>query len=447
MLNLVHTRSVKPKCDGSTRRELLQAGALTLGGLTLPGLLKVRAAAAQAGKPIRDTSVVLLFLDGGASQHETFDPKMDAPKEYRSINGVVKTRLPGVEFGSQLPKLAEWADRMAILRSLTHADGDHGGATHWMKTGHPWPPEHLGKAAIIPQQSPSWGSVLARYRGPIHPDTGVPNYVRVLSNHGGYPGDDPVWLGQAYGPLRTGRGRGNQLLENMALKIPPEQLEDRRGLLQAFDRMERTLDRTGVMSGMDGYQQQAVSVMLGRARQAFDLSLEPTRLKDRYGPGLGQELLLARRLVEAGVGFVTLNYGYWDHHGGIIPGLKELCPPLDHAASAFIEDLYLRGLDRNVLLLITGEFGRTPRINGGPGRDHWAPVNSAVLVGGGLRMGQVIGASDDRGAYPKARPLTPQDLMATLFHVLGIDLDLQYVHPSGRPRNMVEDGKAIEELL
>src|SRR6266542_4256228 len=194
MLNLVSSRSPRRKCDGSSRREFLQAGALTLAGLTLPDLLRARAAAAETGRPAKDTAVVLLFLDGGASHIETFDPKMDAPKEYRSIFGSVPTKIPGVEFGGLLPKMAAAADRLAIVRSFTHADGDHGGATHWVKTGHPWPPEALGKAALIPQQNPSIGSVVARARGPIHPATGVPTYVRVLSNHGGYPGDDPVWL-------------------------------------------------------------------------------------------------------------------------------------------------------------------------------------------------------------------------------------------------------------
>ncbi len=447
MLDLIRSIPTRAKCDGSSRRDFLKVGSLGLFGLTLADVLRARAAAAEASKPVKNTSVVLLFLDGGASQHETFDPKMEVAEEYRSINGVVQTRLPGVHFGAQLPKLAALADRMAILRTLAHADGDHGGATHWMKTGHPWPPEFLGKAPIIPQQAPSIGSVVARYRGPINGQTGVPTYVRVQSQHSGYPGDDAVWLGQAYSPLRVGQSKGDTLLSNMSLKIAPEQLTDRRALLKSFDHLDRTLDQSGTRKGMDGFQQQAVNVLLGRAKEAFDLAREPSKIRDRYGPGLGQELLLARRLCEAGAGFVTLNNGYWDHHGGIIPGLKELCPPLDHAAAAFIEDICERGMEKDTLFIITGEFGRTPRINGGPGRDHWAPVNCAVLVGGGLKAGVVVGETDEKAAYLKSRPLTPQDFMATIFHVLGVPIDLQYVDPSGRPRNMIEDGTAIEELL
>jgi uncharacterized protein (DUF1501 family) len=446
MLNLIRRHPLPRRCDGHSRREFLQAGTLGLFGLTLPDLLRARAAAAASGKPVKDTSVIQLFLDGGASQLETFDPKPDAPKEYRSLFGAIPTRLPGVLFDSHFPKLAARADRLAVLRTLTHADGDHGGATHWMKTGHPWPPEALGKAAVIPQQSPSLGSVVARVRGALHPETGVPRYVRVLSNHQGYPGDDAVWLGQAYSPFRIGRS-GNTLLDDMSLKVAPGQLQDRRALLKAFDTLDRAIDQGGVAQGLDGFQQQAVNVLVGRAKEAFDLGKEPSKLRDSYGPGLGQELLLARRLCEAGASFVTLNNGYWDHHGGIVPGCKQLCPPLDHAVSAFLEDVRARGLEQKILLIVTGEFGRTPRVNGGPGRDHWAPLNCALLAGGGLQMGQVVGESDAKAAYPKSRPLTPQDLMATVFHVLGLDLKLQFVHPSGRPRNMIEDGKAIEELV
>ena len=240
---------------------------------------------------------------------------------------------------------------------------------------------------------------------------------------------------------------GNTLLDDMSLQIKPEQLDDRRALLKMFDTLDRRLDSSGVAQGMDGFQQQAINVLLGRAKQAFDLAREPSKLRDAYGPGLGQELLLARRLCEAGASFVTLNNGYWDHHDGIVPGINKLAPPLDQVVSAFAADVQARGLEKSILLIVTGEFGRSPRLSGGPGRDHWAPLNCAVLLGGGLKMGQVVGESDEKGAYPKSRPLTPQDLMATIFHVLGIDLKVQYLHPSGRPMSMIDDGKVIEELV
>ena len=450
MLNLLRTRKPKAKCNGASRREFLQVGTLGMLGLTLPDLLRLRAASAATtpeGKPKKKKSIILLFLDGGASQHETFDPKMDCPKEYRSIFGTVKTKLPGIHFGSHFPKMARLADKMSIVRSFTHGDGDHGGATHWVKTGYPWPPQFLGKAPVIPQQAPSIGSVAARYFGATNPTNGVPTYVRVLSNHGGYPGDDGAWLGGAYAPLRCGIKRSSNMLSDLALRVDESRLSDRTALLRSLDKFDRKFDQTGVMTGLDEFQQQAINVMRGDAKKAFDLSQEDQSTRDLYGPGLGEELLLARRLCEAGAGFVTLNNGYWDHHGGIIPGINQLCPPLDHVVDAYIQDATRRGIMDDILLVITGEFGRTPRINGGPGRDHWAPTNCIVFIGGGMKMGVVVGETDSKAAYVTNRPVTVQDYMATLLHVMGVDLSVQYVDPNGRPRYMVEDGKPIEELV
>ncbi|MFO0864930.1 MAG: DUF1501 domain-containing protein, partial [Gemmataceae bacterium] len=373
MLDLIDSRPTGRKCDGTSRREFLRIGGLGLGAWSLPQLLAARAHASN--RSTRPVSVILLFLDGGAPQHETFDPKMDAPREYRSAFGSTPTSIPGVHFGSQLPKMASMAHRMAILRSLTHADGDHGGATHWMKTGMPWPPEAFGKAATIPQQHPSVGSAVAKVRGPVNDRTGVPTYVRVLSNHGGFPGDDAVWLGHAHSPFRVGQSRENPMLANMGLRIDRNRLDDRRELLRQIDGFRRDIDVTGSANAMDAFQQQAVDVVLGRARQAFDLNQETQTVRDRYGPGLGQELLLARRLCEAGAGFVTLNNGYWDFHGGLISGCQQLVPPLDRAVAAFMEDVESRGLDNDILLVVTGEFGRSPRLGSerDAGRDHWAP--------------------------------------------------------------------------
>jgi uncharacterized protein (DUF1501 family) len=446
MLDLVQTTAQRAKCDGTSRREFLRVGTLGLGGLTLADLLRLRAAGAPGpSRPKR--SVIYLFLDGGASQLETFDPKVEVSAEYRSIFGAIPTALPGVAFGSQFPLMASVADRMSIVRTFTHEDGDHGGATHWVKTGYPWPPQFLGKAPIIPQQSPSIGSIAARRFGPTRPESGVPTYVRVTSNHGGYPGDDAAWLGSAYAPLRCGVNRGGEMLKNMELRIDRERIDDRDQLLRSLDRLDRRVDQSGLLEGVDEFREQAVQVVLGQARQAFDLSKEHEKTRERYGPGVGQELLLARRLCEAGASFVTLNNGYWDHHGGIIPGLKQLCPPLDQAVHAFIQDVAERGLQDEILLIVAGEFGRTPRINGGPGRDHWAPVNDIVFIGGGLKMGRVVGETDDKAALIKSRPVTVQDFMATIFHVMGIEQTLQYVDPSGRPRSMIESGQPIAELI
>jgi uncharacterized protein (DUF1501 family) len=457
MLDLL-TRPLGHKCDGTSRRDFLKVGSLALaGGLTLADLLRARAAG--GAQPKRQTSVILLFLDGGASHFETFDPKMEAPAEYRCLFGSTKTTLPGVEFCSLLPKMAQRTDKMAIVRSFTHADSGHAGGVHWVKMGVPYPPEARNKGDGLPDQSPNMGAIVARCRGPVNPQTGVPNYVRVLnpSANGGQH-DGPAWLGQAYSPFRVGYGT-NHMLNNMGLKIGRERLEDRRRLLKELDNVQRDLDQSGAMKGMDAFQQQAVDVIFGKAKEAFDLSREDIKTREKYktieesGQGIGLDLLLARRLCEAGAGLVSLNLSGWDHHSGLIPGCKKLCPPLDHAVSVFIDDLYARGLENDILLVVTGEFGRTPRIDNrnkdaaGVGRDHWPGLNTLVLAGGGIRPGQVIGESDNRAGYPKARPISPQDLMATVFHVLGIDPGVQFIHPSGRPTSMIEDGKVIEELF
>jgi uncharacterized protein (DUF1501 family) len=445
MLQLMQSRS-------PNRRHFLQIGTFG-GGLTLAHLLRARAAAQGSGRQVKNTSVVFLFLDGGASHLETFDPKPDAPKEYRCVFDTVATRLPGIRFCSLLPKMAQLADRLAIVRSFTHTDGDHPGAQHWVKTGQPYPADFLGKATRAPDQHPAMGSVLARYRGPVNPDTGVPNYVRVLNYWMSYH-DGPSWLGQPYGPFQVGDGV-NHMLNDMRLKVAPDRLADRRALLQAFDQLDRAIDKSGAMKGMDGFQQQAVSVVVGKAKEAFDLSREDIKTREKYrtiekhGAGIGLNLLLARRLCEAGAGFISLNHSNWDHHGGLIPGCQELCPPLDHAVSTFLQDIQARGLEKDILLVITGEFGRSPRLDARykePGRDHWPGLNTLVLAGGGLRMGQVIGTSDSKAAYPTSRPISPQDLLATVFKVLGIDLGVQYANQSGRPISVLENGKPIEEL-
>ncbi|MEX0718772.1 MAG: DUF1501 domain-containing protein [Planctomycetaceae bacterium] len=445
MLSLLRTRPGRSKCDGFGRREFLRVGSLGVAGLTLADLLRLRAFAAPGSR--KPVSVILLFLDGGASQHETFDPKLGCPVEYRSLFGAVQTKIPGVMFGGQLPKMAAHADRMAIIRTLEHTDGDHAGATHWIKTGRPWPPQFVGKPIIIPQTSPSIGSIFARALGPNHPETRVPRYVRVQRDNG-YPGDDASWLGAAYAPLRVkvGDEKSSPLLDSMTLKIDQNRLADRRSLLAGLDRLDRRLDKSGTMDAIDDFDRQAIDVVLGRGKEAFDLSKEDQPTRDLYGPGLGQELLLARRLCEMGAGFVTLNHGYWDHHSNIIPGLKKTTPPLDHVVTAYIEDVTRRGVFDDILLVISGDFGRTPRINGGPGRDHWAAINDAVFIGGGLKMGQTIGTTDAKAAVTLSRPVTMQEYTATLLHALGVPLDLQYTDPAGRPQYMVDE-KPIAELI
>jgi hypothetical protein len=423
-------------CDGGSRRDFLKVGALGLGGLLLPDLLRARAAESARGQATKSTSVVWLWLGGGPTHVETFDPKMSAPVEYRSVVGAVKTNVTGIELGGVFPRLAKNADKMAFVRSFAHGNSGHGGGTHWVMTGYDFPPADNGQAAI----KPGMGAILARHRGPSNPRTGLPTYVRM----GGILGDGPAWLGSSYAPFDVG---GNAQ-RNMSPKVELKRLDDRKSLLKSFDTMDRTLDRSGLVTGLDSFEAQALDLIRSRARETFDLAREDPRTRDRYGKnGLAQQMLLARRLCEAGVGFVTLHHGGWDMHGQIANAMKTLGPQVDHAVAAFLEDVQQRGLERDILLVITGEFGRTPRINGSAGRDHWAPLSTLALAGGGLKMGQVVGESTAKAEVPKTTPITPQDLMATVFHVLGIPQDQHYRDPSGRPTPMISGGKPIAELV
>jgi hypothetical protein len=434
MLQLVSPRR-RPHCDGKTRRDVLKVGALGATGLMLPDLLRARAAAAAAGSPTKGTSVVWLWLGGGPTHVETFDPKMSAPAEYRSVTGSVKTVLPGVELGGNFEKMAAAADKLAFFRSFAHRNSGHGGGTHWLMTGYDFAAADNGAAP----NKPGLGAIVSRYRGANNPDTGLPTYVRMS----GILGDGPSWLGAPYAPFDVaGKAR-----TNMNLAVPAPQLDDRRTLLKHLDTVDRNLDAGGVMSGMDGFEQQAFELILSKAKDVFDVKREDPKVRDRYGPGLGEQLLMARRLCEAGVGFTTIHYGGWDMHGGIKDAMNRLGPKVDHAVAAFVQDCAERGLDQDVLLVVTGEFGRTPRINGGAGRDHWAPLSTLALSGGGLRMGQVIGESTEKAEVPRSKPIGPQDLMATVFHVLGLPQDLHYKDPTGRPTPMVNGGKPIPELV
>jgi hypothetical protein len=423
-------------CDGASRRDFLKVGALGMGGLMLPDLLRARAAATEAGRPTRNTSVVWLWLGGGPTHVETFDPKMSAPVEFRSTVGAAQTNVPGVEIGGVFPQMANVADKMAFVRSFAHRNSGHGGGTHWVMTGYDFPPADNGAVPI----KPGLGSILSRHRGANNATTGLPTYVRM----GGILGDGPAWLGSSFSPFDVAGNARN----NMNVQIPLERLEERRNLLHEFDDLDRSIDRSGLMSGLDSFEAQAFQLLHSRAREVFDVTRETDRLRDAYGrSNIGQQMLLARRLCEAGVGFVTIHYGGWDMHGNVAQGMRQLAPNLDRAVAAFVGDCAARGLDQEILLVITGEFGRTPRINGTAGRDHWAPLSTLALSGGGLRMGQVVGESTSRAETPRTTAITPQDLMATVFHVLGVPQNLTYHDPSGRPTPMVNGGRPIAELV
>jgi hypothetical protein len=358
-----------------------------------------------------------------------------------------------------LPRHARHADQMVFVRSLHHATGDHFAGAHWMLTG-----RFGATTANKTPQHPSLGSYTARVRGPNQP--GLPAYVGLPAAESVYlfPGyQGAAYLGSAYNPFDVDRkvkylgadqaeviGRP-AFLDN----LQPARLQTRRDLLSSFDTLRRTVDQTGVMETMDRYQQQPVTMILsGKARDAFDLDKEPPIVADRYGKSpWGRYTLMARRLVEAGVTFVTVDMPHWDHHSGIESGLRRWLPPLDQAVGALIEDLQQRGLMQRVLLIVMGEFGRTPRLNKGqpgipiPGRDHWGSAISALLAGGGLRGGQVIGETNAKAEHPVKRPLTPADLLATVYHVLGIDPRRTFQDHTGRPHPILDEGRPIAEAI
>lgn len=434
MLKLSTSRR-RGNCEGTTRRDFLQVGALGLGGLTLADTLRSNAQAAETGRAANDKSVIWLWLGGGPTHVETFDPKMTAPAEYRSVTGEVKTNLPGVTLGGNFERMAGVADKMAFVRSFAHTNSGHSGGTHYVMTGYDNRLADNGAAS----DRPGIGSIVSRVRGTNHPETGMPTYVRL----NGIYADGPAFLGTAFGPFDS----GGEARRNMALNVAKARLDTRRSLLEGIDNVKRDIDRSKVMDGLDAFDQQAFNIILSRSQQAFDLKYEDPRVVDRYGKGLGQQLLQARRLCEAGCGFVTLQFGGWDMHGNIKQAMDNLGPQVDRAVAALVEDLDLRGQLDNTLLVISGEFGRTPKINGGAGRDHWAPLSTLALAGGGLKMGQVVGESAEKVDVPKTTPITPQDLLATIFQTLDIDRRLQFTNQAGRPTYMVEHGKPIEELV
>ncbi|MHC4878932.1 MAG: DUF1501 domain-containing protein [Planctomycetota bacterium] len=436
MLTLTGNRRSQD-CDGQTRRDFLRIGTLGAGAVTLPGLLQARAEAAASGLASKNTSVIWVWLSGGPTHVETFDPKMTAPVEYRSTTGEVKTNLPGVTLGGNFERFAQIADKMAFFRSFAHTNSGHGGGTHFLMTG--YDNRNIDNGGL--PSRPSLGSITSRIRGANHPATGMPTYVRLNS----IGSDGPAFLGTAYAPFGTNR----EAKQNMDLRTPLERVGDRRSLLADFDRFNRTADASGVMDGLDAFEKQAFNLVLGNAPKAFDLNAEDPRTRDRYreAGSFGDQLLIARRLCEAGCGFVTLNYGGWDMHGNVQKSMNSRGPVVDRGVAALIEDISQRGLSENILVVVTGEFGRTPRINRNAGRDHWAPLSTLALAGGGFRMGQVIGESDSKASRPASKRIGPQDLMATIFNLLGFDPKTQFRNQAGRPVNLIEEGRVITELV
>ena len=461
MLNIISGKPTRD-CAGVPRRQFMQVGTLALGGIHLAGLLSARAQASRVGLATKDTSIVLFFLTGGPSQIETFDPKMTAPSNVRSVTGAVCSKIPGIELGGTFPNLARLTDRMALVRSFTHGTSDHTKAVQQVaRGGNP-----LNQAGM--------GAIAARLRGTSHPETGMPTHVYIASNEVDRQFNKerlrlleavgPGELGGAYGAFQL--GGDSQAGADMSLRIPRARLDDRLALQVALDRLNRQVDARGAIRGFDKFEQQALDLVLGKSRAAFDLSQEDPRLVERYDTGhfqtgitkersstLGRQLLLARRLCEAGCGFITIHNPGWDMHGGdtqlnMPDGMEKLGRPVDHAVSVFLEDVERRGLSDNILLIITGEFGRTARVKENGGRDHWPRLSTLALAGGGLTMGQVIGQSSAGADEPRSDPVTLDNLFATVAHTL-FDVALLRLQP-GLPReieSLLERGKPIPQLF
>jgi len=428
-------------CDGVSRRSFLRVGALGMAGLALPELLKGRAEAAKKGDAVKDTAVIQIFLFGGPTHLETYDLKPDAPKEIRGEFKPIPTNVDGVSISEYFPRQARAMDKLAIVRSLHHETADHGSGTHWTMTGFP-----AASSFQRANDRPSVGSIAAKLRGPNA--SGVPPYVS-MPNMPFF--GSASYLGAGYNPFNVeGDPQGSSRVRNLDLAggLNMGRLEDRKYLLSKLDRIERERDATGTMDGIDHFTSQAYEMVTGpAARRAFDMSKEDPRLRDRYGRSpIGQRCLLARRLVEAGVTFVTITEGNWDHHAQVFQQCRTQLPPLDAAVAALVEDLHTRGLDQKMLLLVWSEFGRSPRISNG-GRDHWPNAMSALLAGGGLRMGQVIGATNRKGEAPSERPLRPEDVLQTVYHVLGINPMQEFRNEAGRPMPVLNRGNVISELI
>jgi hypothetical protein len=414
-------------CDGISRRNFLKIGAFGA-GLTLAGMLRSRALAGT-GTSSSNKSAIMIYLPGGPSHMDMYDLKPDAPKEFRGEFNPIDTNVPGVQICEHFPLQARMWDKLACVRSIVSVD-EHSDSL--VTTGYS---ANINRTA----SHPSFGSVVSKLRGGLRGD--VPPFV---SLRGMSTGTEPGYLGIAHRPF-TPNGPG---LQNLRLPrdVDATRVEQRKALLEGFDDVRRDIDATGTMNGLDSFTERAFDMVLsGTVRNALDLNKEDAKTRERY-KGV-EQFLTARRLVEAGVGCVTLSIGGWDTHGQNFTTLKRQLPQVDRGVANLIQDLHDLGLANDVVTVMWGEFGRTPKINNNAGRDHWAPVMSAMVAGGGLRMGQAVGASTARGERPKDRPYTASQVLSTIYRAMGIDPVMTFPNGSGRPMHILDDRDPVVELL
>jgi hypothetical protein len=446
MLTIYGNRSPR-FCDGVSRRNFLKIGALGLGGLALPEILRAQSA---TGARRSHKAIIMIFLPGGPSHQDIFDLKMDAPSEIRGEFKPISTKVPGIQICEHLPLLAAQMDKLAIIRSVVGALDDHD--AFQCLTGR-----------IVRQQPPggwpSLGAVVSKLQGSVNKF--IPPFVGLSPKMGEMRwarAGEPGFLGPAYGPFKPeGAGKTDMVLNGVTL----DRLADRKALLASFDKFRRDVDGSGMMEGMDTFNQQAFGLLTSsKLLEALDIEKEDPKVRARYGKGdpknrddggpkLMEHFLIARRLVEAGSRCVTLAFSRWDHHGKNFDALRQDLPLLDQGVSALVQDIHQRGLDKDVSVIVWGEFGRTPTINKDGGRDHWPRVSCAMLFGGGMKVGQVIGATDRLGGEASERPVHFGEVFATLYHNLGIDANKVTLDDlSGRPQYLVDNNyQPIRELI
>jgi hypothetical protein len=440
-------------CEGFYRRDVLKIGAAGILGLTLPQLLRLEAQAAQkrgGAKARKANAIIMLWLGGGPATIDMWDLKPESPEGIRGEFKQIETSVKGVQISEHLPKSAKVADRLSIVRSLNHTIPSHGPATVFMTTGNKPTP------AV---QYPALGSLVTRL---MPPEEGVPPYVAFNEIRGGSAGT-AGYLGTAYNPFivegapggKGGKGAAAGTLRVRGIQLPTgftlEELENRDKLLKGFDDSFRAADKSADLAdGLDAFHKKALEILRSyKTKKAFDLTQEKQEMRDRYGAtAFGQGTLAARRLVEAGVRFVTISLGGWDTHGQNFQNLKtKLLPPLDQTLSALVEDLDQRGLLDSTIVYCAGEFGRTPKVNKNSGRDHWARSMAVVLAGGGFKRGYAHGTTDSQGMAPALEACTPDDVSATIFQQLGIDPHTELQTSTGRPIQLFREGKVVEKLL
>jgi len=439
-------------CEGMSRRSCLQLGLSTIGGGGLVNLLRMRAQASESGVAPADTRCILIWLNGGPSHFETFDPKPEAPVEIRGELDSVATKIPGVRFGEYFPRLASATDKLAIVRSVRHNQGNHGAGNHYMMTGAP--PRIPVSCGAHVSFHPSLGAVAAYERGAPH---GMPAYFSMpsMTKSGG-----PNFLGANYAPFVVAGDPNDEEFRLRDVALPPGMTDDRffqrRDLRSRIDQFVRMTDRAAgdpAVALDECYSQGYDLVTSAEAQRAFDIHQEDDKVRDAYGRNdFGQRILLARRLVEAGVPFVTINDGGWDHHDNIFGRMGEQLPPIDQALTTLFQDLEDRGLFDSTLIVMLGEFGRTPTITtlsgrGKPGRDHWANAMSIMFAGCGTPGGQIVGATDRKGYAACERILGPENFVSTVYSKLGIDPGKIFHAPNGRPVHLVSNPEPIAELM